>query len=249
MTTVKNIYDYINSIAPFDTQEEWDNSGHLVGDFRAVVNCAVLSLDATKEAVAFCKDVGAELLITHHPTIFTPLNDVKSDCLVYEMIKNGVSCISTHTNFDKAENGINENLASILQLKNTQQLMDGFIVVGDIDGEMSIDDFAQYVSSKLDVSGIRYTDSDKLIKRVAVGGGSCGEFMQLALSNADCFVTGDLKYHEMLEASQEGKAVISAGHFETENEPFLMLKNDLERIFTDVKFLTAPVSNPVKTID
>lgn len=70
MTTVKNIYDYINSIAPFDTQEEWDNSGHLVGDFRAEVKRVVLSLDATKEAVSYCADVNADLLLTHHPVIF-----------------------------------------------------------------------------------------------------------------------------------------------------------------------------------
>ena len=69
-----------------------------------------------------------------------------------------------------------------------------------------------------------------------------------ALQTADCFVTGDLKYHEMLDASEAGFAVVSAGHFETENAAFLMFKENLEQIFTDVEFVVAPRENPVKTI-
>ena len=69
MTTVKNIYDFINSFAPFDTQEEWDNSGHLVGDFRKEVKRVVLSLDCTKEVVDFADDIDADLILTHHPLI------------------------------------------------------------------------------------------------------------------------------------------------------------------------------------
>lgn len=249
MTTVKNIYDYINSIAPFDTQEEWDNSGHLVGDFRAEVKKVVLSLDATKEVVSYCADVNANLLLTHHPVIFSKLADVKSGSVVYELVKNNVACISAHTNFDKAECGINTNLAELLEIKNTEPYCGGFIRIGELDGEMSIDDFAGFVENKLNVSGIRYTECNNVIKKVAVGGGSCGEFMDYAINNADCFVTGDLKYHEMLSAYEQGKAVISAGHFETESFAFLMIKDKLEKIFTDVEFLVAPVSNPIKTAE
>ena len=113
---------------------------------------------------------------------------------------------------------------------------------------MSIDDFAQLVSDTLGTKGIRYTDTDRLIKRVAVGGGACSEYIDIAMEAADCFLTGDLKYHEMLDASQAGYAVISAGHFETENTPFLMLADKLKIVFPDVEFITAPVSNPVHTV-
>ena len=110
---------------------------------------------------------------------------------------------------------------------------------------MSIDDFAVLVGETLDTHGLRYTDTDKMIKTVAVGGGACGEFINDAMQNADCFVTSDLKYHEMLDASESGFAVINAGHFETENVPFLMLKEKLEKEFEEVEFIVAPVSNPV----
>ena len=249
MTTVKNIYDYINSIAPFASQEEWDNSGHLIGEFRKEVKKCVLALDGTKEVCAFARDVQADLLLTHHPVIFGGISDVKSDSHVFILVNSGISAISAHTNYDIAQGGINDALAEILGLKNTVHNDGELIVTGELDSPMSIDDFALYVESKLNVSGIRYTDTDKLIKKVAVGGGACEDYIFDALEEADCFITGDMKYHKMLDAYEEGATVISAGHFETENLPFLMLKDKLEKVFTDVEFIIAPVENPIKTTD
>ncbi|MCR5208452.1 MAG: Nif3-like dinuclear metal center hexameric protein [Eubacterium sp.] len=248
MTTVKNIYDYINSIAPFDAQEEWDNSGHLAGDFRKEVKRCVLSLDATKDVCRFAADINADLLLTHHPIIFNGIDSVLSDSAVYTLVNSGVACISAHTNFDIADCGINFNLASLLGLKNVKRVDGSFIVTGELEEGMSIDDLAEYINDKLECSGIRYTDTDRLIKTVALGGGACEEEAELAFCNADCFVTGDMKYHKMLDISETGNAVIAAGHFETENKPFLMLKEKLEAVFTDVEFVAAPVSNPIKTV-
>lgn len=248
MTTVKNIYDYINSIAPFDTQEEWDNSGFIIGEFRKEVKTVVLSLDATKKVADFAKNVNADLLLNHHPVIFTSIKSVKKGSAVYELVNSDIAVISAHTSFDKAVEGINDNLAKLLGLENTRKLENGYVVVGDLDAEMSVDDFAQFVGETLETKGLRYTDTDKPIKTVAVGGGACSEFMEDAMENADCFVTSDLKYHEMLDASENGFAVINAGHYETENKPFLMIKDKLEKIFTDVEFIIAPEKNPVLEI-
>ena len=248
MTTVKNIYDYINSIAPFDKQEEWDNSGFLLGEFRKEVKTVVLSLDGTKQAVAFAKSVDADLLLTHHPVIFKGVKKIEKGSAVYELIHSDIAVISAHTSFDKANDGINDNLAELLELENTEKICDNSLVVGDLQQEMSIDDFAQFVGETLNSHGLRYTDTDKLIKRICIGGGSCAEFMWDALNISDCFVTGDLKYHEMLDLKEAGLASISAGHFETENLPFLKLKERLEQIFTDVNFITAPVENPIMEI-
>lgn len=248
MTTVKNIYDYINSIAPYDTQEEWDNSGHLVGDFRKEVKRVVMALDATKEVCSFAKDVEADLVLTHHPIIFGGIKNVMSDSAVYILANSGIAHLCAHTNFDIADSGINDNLAQLLDLNDAKHIPDSFLVYGTLDNDMSMDDFAEYVSDKLDCAGIRYTDSDRTIRTVAVGGGACEEYLDIAMQYADCFVTGDMKYHQMLDASENGYAVISAGHYETENIPFLMLKDKLEKIFVDVEFIVAPTQNPVKTV-
>ena len=248
MTTVKNIYDYINSIAPFDTQEDWDNSGHLAGDFRKEVKRCVLALDAVKDVCRFAADVDAQLLVTHHPLIFRGIDSVKSDSAVYALVNSGVACISAHTNFDIADCGINFNLASLLGLNNPRRVEGSFIVAGELDSPMSIDDFAEPVSNTLECNGIRYTDTDKLIKTVAVGGGACEEEADAAFEAADCFVTGDMKYHIMLNYAEDGKTVISAGHYETESKPFLMIKDKLEEVFPDVEFIIAPYDNPIKTV-
>ncbi len=249
MTTVKNIYDYINTLAPYDTQEDWDNSGHLVGDFRKEVKKCVMALDATRAVCSFARDINADLVFTHHPIIFGGISDVKSDSAVYILASSGISALCAHTNLDIAKGGINDNLAEILELKNARHIDNSLIVYGELESPMSIDDFADFVEDKLGAAGIRYTDTDKLIKTVAVGGGACEEYMYEALETADCFITGDMKYHPMLEASEKGLAVISAGHFETENRAFLMLRNKLEKLFTDVEFIEAPVENPIKTTE
>lgn len=245
MTLVKDIYNYINKIAPYDEMEDWDNSGFILGDIKKEVKTVVMSLDATKAAVAFSKSVDADLLLTHHPIIFGGVKKIKSDSAIYQLINNDITCMCAHTSFDKANGGINDNLALLLELKNTRKLENGYVVVGELENEMSIDDFATFVSNSLDVHALRYTDTDKMIKTVALGGGACGEFIDDAKQNADCFVSSDLKYHQMLDASEENFALINAGHFETENKAFLMLKNKLEKEFEQVEFIVAPVQNPV----
>ncbi len=249
MPTVKDIYNYINAIAPFETQEEWDNSGLLVGTFEKEVKKAVLSLDATSEVCSFAADLNADLIISHHPIIFNPLSALLQGGAAYICANNGVSVISAHTNFDKADEGINANLCKILGLTDVTSIDNTFIVTGKLDCEMSIDDFAQYVCDKLCVSGIRYTDTDRPIKTVAVGGGACEEYLAEAMRNADCFLTGDMKYHQLLEAAEHGFAAISAGHFETESKAFSMLLDKLQAEFPSVEFVWANQQNPVKTLD
>ncbi len=248
MTTVKNIYDYINSIAPFDTQEEWDNAGFLIGEFRKEVKKAVLCLDVTKAVAEYAKDVEADLIISHHPVIFNGIKNVKKGSAVYTCIENDIAVISAHTNFDLAESGINYNLAMRLGLNDIKQIDGSFLAVGNLDYEMSIDDFAQFVSDTLDVSGLRYTDTEKPVKTIAVGGGACEEYIDLAVQNADCFVTGDMKYHAMLECAENSYAVISAGHYETEHDSFIMLMDKLKALFADVEFLSANQKNPVLAV-
>lgn len=248
MTTVKNIYDYINSVAPFDLQEEWDNAGFLTGDFRKEVKTVVMVLDPTKEACEFAAGLNADLLLTHHPVLFKGAKEIFKGSALYTLINHDIAHIAAHTNFDVADCGINFNLAKLLQLENVSKIDGSFLVTGDLPQAMSIDDLTQYVSDVLDCNGIRYTDTDRLIKTVALGGGACEEYIEIAEPCSDCFITGDLKYHQMLDAKERGYALISAGHFETENKPFLMLKDMLEKLFTDVEFIVAPVNNPILSI-
>lgn len=99
------IYGKLNSLAPFATQESWDNSGLLVGDPDAEVKTALVVLDITAEAVREAREIGAELIISHHPVIFHPLKKVESGSVVWELAQAGISAICAHTNLDKARAG------------------------------------------------------------------------------------------------------------------------------------------------
>ncbi len=247
--TAQNIYDFINSIAPYNTQESWDNAGCLIGSLNKPVSKVVLALDGTKNVAKYASETGADLLLTHHPLIFSPLKKIMTDDAIYTLISNDITCISSHTNFDKSTVGINFNLATLLKLQDQKQISD-FIVCGALENPTNINDFADFVKNKLDVSGIRYTNNGaQVIKNVAVGGGSIGDTPVDELKKiCDVLVTGDLKYHQFLEADEMNFNIISAGHYETENEPFLMLISLLEKQFPTVNFTIAPRSNPVKSL-
>ncbi len=247
-TTIKNIYDYIDSIAPFETQCEWDNSGLLIGSMKRYVNKVVLSLDASLNTVKFAKKNDAQLIISHHPIIFHALKNITPDTSVYNCIKSNIDVLSCHTNFDIAYNGINTNLASILRLKNTKRIEGTFMTVGEIDKEVTIDVFVQFIKRTLKVEGIRYTTTDRMIKKVALIGGSAAEYVDLAMANADCFITGEAPHHILQYCYERNFPLIIAGHFETESESFKMLLPKLDDKFNDVEFLWAGDNNPVCTI-
>ena len=170
MTTVADINNWINSIAPYDTMEEWDNSGFLVGDMQAPVRRCVLSLDATLAVVDFTVGMGAELILTHHPLIFHGLKQVYTGTPVSELVQNGIALISAHTCFDKAPGGIGDRLAALLGLTNLTHSADGFLTVGRLSQAMSVDDFAAMAGEVLESDGLRYTDTEALIETVAVCG-------------------------------------------------------------------------------
>lgn len=248
MTTVKDISNYINSFAPNDSMEEWDNCGILIGNENQVVKTCVLALDATKAVVDYAISVNAQLIITHHPVVFSGLRQVLSGTVIHTLVEKKISVISTHTPYDKSDSGINYALAKFLGLNNLKKADNDFLVIGELDAVMSVDDFAQFVSDTLLVSGLRYTDTQKEIKTVAVCGGSGDDFMRDAKESADCYITGEARYHALLEAAEDDFAVICAGHFETENFAFLEIEKKLKDTFANVAFEIAEQKNPVLAV-
>jgi predicted transcriptional regulator len=119
----------------------------------------------------------------------------KYDNEFYELINNDIEAMCAHTSFDKAKGGINDNLAFLLNLKNTITLENGYVVVGELEQEMSIDDFAVLVAETLDCHGLRYTDTDKMIRKVAVGLGD--------LKDSVVFIFWDTSYIESIENINE----------------------------------------------
>ncbi len=249
MPTVREIFDYINSLAPFGTQESWDNSGLLLGDPSKEVSRVSLALDATIKTVKAAKENGAELMITHHPVIFSPAKKILAGSVPYELLTSGISAISAHTCLDSAEGGVNDTLAAIIGLEDIKPLeLDGtdtpLVRIGRLPHPMNGDELAKLVAQKLGCR-LRLADAGNIISTVAVCGGSLSSLTYELIGKADAFVTGDLTHHYFIDAAESSLTAIAAGHFETENPVISVLADKLRQQFPNVEFTVINQENPV----
>ena len=124
MITVNDIYKAVDKIAPFRYAEKWDNSGLLIGDKNSICKKVVLCLDITERIVNRAVDLGADVIISHHPIIFNSLKNISSDSIYAKLIKNNISAICAHTNLDMAKGGINDIIAQMLNVKITAEAIE-----------------------------------------------------------------------------------------------------------------------------
>lgn len=219
MTTTGELYEFLNSIADFASQADWDNSGFLVGDAQRPVRKIAVTLDIDLPAVKKAEQTGADLIVSHHPVIFYPLKEFTAGKPAYELAKSGISAICAHTSLDMAPGGVNDVLASLLGLENIATLMSGEVPglirtgIKHFDGAESL---ANHTAAALGAQ-VAYADAGRPIEKIAVCGGSGGNYFADAIqAGMDAFVTGEASHHEFLEAADAGLTLVAAGHFETE---------------------------------
>lgn len=228
---IKEIYDFLNEIAPFETAAQWDNTGLCVGSLGKEVDKVILSLDVTTDVINKAEQTGAQLVLTHHPLIFDGIKNIEEDSLVYTAVKSGITFLSSHTCLDKATGGVNDCLANAVGIKNLCcSEIDEFLKIGDIEPS-SAEDFANKIKKVLG-GKVSFTDSGKTISKVALCSGSGGDLVfAAAQEGADAFLTGEAKHHEMLASKELGISLFAAGHYETENIVLDYLKKSLESEF------------------
>ncbi|ARR00696.1 Nif3-like dinuclear metal center hexameric protein [Campylobacter porcelli] len=206
------IYAILDSIAPFELQESWDNSGLIIGSMNDEFDDIVLSLDLDSTIVASAKP--NTLFITHHPLIFKGLKRVDSSKypsnLIKMMIKKDISLISMHTNYDKVV--LNRFvLSEILGYQDYEQYGD-FILKFEVN--QSFEEFVSRIKSKLNLPTLRVVKGSEFIKTAAICTGSGSEL--IGSFEADCFLSGDFKYHTALESYENSLSLIDINHFESE---------------------------------
>lgn len=247
MATVKDIYNYIDSIAPFSTQEEWDNSGLLVGDENKEVNKILFALDITSDIISQAIECSADLIITHHPIIFKPVSNVLSDGLIYKLIENRLSIISAHTNYDKAFGGVNDILCNIIGLNSYIKIDGTCLNIGKYDGPISSNKFLTCVKNSLGGT-VRHNNINKNIENIAVCSGSGSDYLNMAMDfNCDALLTGDASHHAFLDANEMDILLVAAGHFETEAIAILPLLEKVKKEF-DIDCALANQKTPIITI-
>lgn len=226
MVQVKDVLHCLEQAAPYELAEHWDNVGLLVGDPEAKVEGVLCALDITKTVVEEAAERGCNVIVAHHPVIFTSVSRVTADTvtgsILISMIQKGIAGICMHTNMDCASAGVNDLLAASLGLTDVVNMEAGeggnLGRVGNLPKPMTLQEFAQHVKLSLGAGGIRVADGGKPVQRVAVGGGACGKLTDYAVAKgADTFVIGDCSYDLMMKAHDIGLNLLDAGHFPTEN--------------------------------
>jgi len=248
MTTVGEVFTFLQEKAPFELQEDFDNAGFLVGREEGPVSKVLVALDITEQVVQEAAEQGAQLIVAHHPVIFggtmSVTNQTVTGRILLALTENKIAAICAHTNLDSVEGGVNDALALRLGLTDISQLKQtgvdrqgrpyGIGRVGRVT-EQHLYDFAMVVKRLLGANGIRLVDGGKPVRRVAVGGGACADMMGYALAQGcDTFVTADVKYHQFLEARALGLNLLDAGHFPTENVVCPVLQDWLSKRFPKV---------------
>lgn len=227
MPTVREIESALYRLAPREGAMDWDNVGQLLGDPAAEVTRVLVALDITEDVAAEAVRQHCQLIVSHHPVMnckWLPVQSVRADTpqghLLMQILQNNMAAICMHTNLDVAPGGVNDALAAALGLEDPGPLGDpeGLCRMGTLAKEMPLHQFAQHVCRCLGANGVRYADAGRPVRRVAVGGGACGDYESYAIAaGCDTFVTSDLTYHTFLDAPGKGINLLDAGHFPTED--------------------------------
>lgn len=242
MTTVADILDYMETIAPRALKMDWDNVGLQCGSVAAPVEKVLVALDPFEQVCREAAQWGADLLVTHHPLIFHPLKAVTEETSITRglmtLVRHHISHFCAHTNLDIAPGGVNDVLADTLGLTEITP------VEGDGENllrrgwvrEQPLEQFLAAVKNRLKCDGLRYVDGGKPVHRVAVGGGACADSLYtVAAAGCDTFVTADVKYNQFWDAKDLGLNLIDAGHFYTENPVCAMLAAKITAAFPEVE--------------
>ena len=259
MNLVSEIYTYIDSFAPFSTQEKWDNSGLLTGSMNKKVSKVLVTLDITNEVADEAAEIGAELIIAHHPVIFKPLYSLSENEPSCKLLKSGISAICIHTPYDVAEGGMSDILMNLVGFEKSEGILEitgqrnksyGFGTIGVASQEYMADALAEKLKNILGCTVVRYTDGGKPIKKAAFCTGSGGNLIEAALNQgADAYITSEVKHDQWLLAKQRGISVFDCGHFHTENIGMIRLCKMLAADFSNIEFVMSEVNkDPVKYV-
>ena len=240
----------IEEIAPHELAESWDNPGLQVGALDQKIKIIFFSLDPTIQSLQSAIKYKADLLLTHHPLIFRPISKIDFSFypgdVVNGAIKNGISIVSAHTNLDSAPGGLNDILAEMLDLKEVEVLKKNEVMneaglgrIGRLDENIRLRDLLEHIKRIFDLKNIRVVSDtlEKQINKIAVVSGSGGSLITFAAQKgADVLITGDISYHDALNALSYGLILIDAGHFYTENVAFKKFSEKFKNILENKGF-------------
>ena len=221
---LKQIVEILDELSPFDSQAQWDNSGLCVGDKEQEIEQIYLSLDADREVIAQMPENA--LLVVHHPPIFKGLKALEADAypssVLLDAIKKNIAIVSMHTNYDLSH--LNRYvLQEVLGYEIARE--EGHLCYFHV-GE-DFESFAQDVAKKLGIENLTVVACHDRVEMAAL---CTGSGMDLAADvQADCFLTGDIKYHDSKACYENGLSLIDIRHYESERFFATSLQKELQK--------------------
>ena len=254
---LKQIMQMLEELCPASFAMSWDNVGLLVGCSDKEVHTIALALDATSEVIAQAKSYGADLLLTHHPLLFSGIKKITdSDYLgkrILDLISSDLCCYAMHTNFDVL--GMADAAADMLHLSDREVLeityeddisVEGIGRVGALLEPVKLSELAGKVAEVFEIEHVRYYgDPDQLMVTCAILPGSGKSEIDLAVkAGADVYITGDISHHDGIDAVEKGIAVIDAGHYGIEKIFIPYMKEYLEREVPEIRIVSCDAGAP-----
>lgn len=248
---VKELVEKLETIYPLAWQESWDHSGLSIGNEDAEVEGIYLCLDVTAEGIVEAQLAGCNVLIAHHPYLFSAPQTITADTVrgrsIRQLIQKDLAVYCLHTNLDKAPGGMNDRFMELLKLTPFDPLIKGEgPSIGRI-AKVTPRSLSQLLDDLKEVyqpDCLRYVgDPQTMVGTIASVNGSGADFAKIAKDvGADVLITGDVKYHEFMDAKESELCLIDVGHFASEDRIFKeLLDHALTTISKDLKVVKGSV--------
>jgi len=229
MPTIARVTAALESIAPLSLAAEWDAVGLLVGPRRPDISRVMTCLSLTAETAAEAVRERADLVVTHHPLPFRPVSRITDESPVGRVLLDlagaGIGVWSSHTAWDSAAGGINDQLAALLGLERVAPLepsplhpLAGLGRAGTAPAGWSVGRLARHAVDRLAAGGVQVSgDAARPAGRVGIICGSGGDAVaRVIAAGCETFLTGEIRLHHAIEARAAGLAVIAVGHHASE---------------------------------
>ncbi len=230
--TNQTIYDLLDEIAPFENQEEFDNAGFLVGDRQGPVSKILLALDVTPGVVREALDMGAQLIISHHPMMFRGTKQLLTEDyegeVIAQLLRGGLALISAHTNLDQSHLSASLLIAQQLGLEDVI-MADPYVAMGRLPAPLTAQALGQRIAQVLKGPVRAFGPKYKQIHRLAIAGGAYDEgYLAARKLGAEAFLTGEVRHHNALAAGERGFVLFDGGHYQTEAPMMAALRDCLQ---------------------
>jgi dinuclear metal center YbgI/SA1388 family protein len=228
-------------IAPRELALDFDNPGLLVEPDHDEIRQILVALDCTKAVAEEAIELGADLVLAHHPLFFHPVRQMQysdpATAAACVLLRRGIGMFAAHTNLDAAQGGVNDTLCELLGVTQTAPIDEGVGRFGTLAAKTPMADFLKRVERVLQTP-VRFAgDRDAAVQRVAVLGGSgASAIREAAALGADVLLTGEVKHSDAIDARLLGLNLIVAGHYETERVVLEPLIRRLQNEGFDVKY-------------